>query len=439
MDILGRARRFDLPLLLAAYALLAIGIIFIYSSNISSGVEFRQGQYMRQIIWGLLGTAVLFGVASLDLELIRRGSLPFYIGLVALLILTLLFGRVVNGARRWIGIAGLGLQPSEFAKVGVVLVLARLMAGSGTNIRTLRGFVGLFGVTLIPLLLVLVQPDLGTAVAFTPAFFTMALVAGASLTHLVFFAATGAFTLIIAMLPSIGEHVLTDASNVLAVFSQPQLVSLIIAALSGVILVALAGRLISGRRLFGWVSFASGIGAVSVFGGFIIQQVLRPYQMMRMIVFMEPQVDPRGAGWHTIQSLTAVGSGGFSGKGLFQGTQSQYQYLPLQSTDFIFSVIAEEWGFLGVLLVFGLYGFILFRGLVVAMRARDTFSALLATGITTLFAFHFFINVGMTVGIMPITGIPLLLVSLGGSSLWNAMLAIGLLVNVSARSGPMTL
>ncbi|MFP4643543.1 MAG: rod shape-determining protein RodA [Spirochaetales bacterium] len=436
MNVIGRARRFDIPLLFAVYALLTIGILFIYSGNITSQASFSQQEHVRQITWALLGTALLFGVAATDLDRIRRYSAWIYVGIVLLLVATLLFGRVMNGARRWIGLFGFGMQPSEFAKIGVIIFLARLMEASGSEIRQLYQFLLFIAAVMLPLILVLLQPDLGTAIAFTPALFTMALVAGATPRHLIFFAATGVLTLVIAALPSVGEHVLTDISNVLGVFASPRFVLLMAAALVAVVIIGLIATVITRKHLFSWVSFAAGVGASSVIGGFLIQRVLRPYQIMRMIVFLDPQIDPQGSGWHTIQSLTAVGSGGFSGKGLFEGTQSQYQYLPLQSTDFIFSILAEEWGFLGALLVFALYGFLLFRGLVIAARARDMFSALLATGVTTLFAFHFFVNVGMTVGIMPITGIPLMLFSYGGSSVWAAMICVGLLVNVSARSGP---
>ncbi len=436
MNIIGRVRRLDIPLLFVTYALLTIGIIFIYSSNINSQAALSQQEHVRQIAWALLGTALLFAVASIDLDHIRRYAFWIYVGIVLLLVATLLFGRMVHGARRWIGLFGMGMQPSEFAKIGVVILLARLMEASGPELRSLHRFLLFIAVVMLPLALVLVQPDLGTAIAFTPALFTMALVAGATPRHLIFFAATGVLTLVIAVLPSVGEHLATGASNVLGVFAEPRFVLIMVAAFIAVVMIGLVAWFVTKKYLFSWVSFAAGIGASSVIGGFLIQRVLRPYQIMRMIVFLDPQIDPRGAGWHTIQSLTAVGSGGLSGKGLFEGTQSQYQYLPLQSTDFIFSILAEEWGFMGALLVFVLYGFLLFRGLVIASRARDTFSALLATGVTTLFAFHFFVNVGMTMGIMPITGIPLLLVSFGGSSLWSAMICIGLLVSISARSAP---
>lgn len=438
MEMLGRLRRLDIPLLLATYGLLAIGVVFIHSSNAAAGAPVVQQEYIRQIVWALVGSALLFVVASANFDILRRISQPAYVAIIVLLVLTLMFGRVVNGARRWIGIAGMGMQPSEFAKIALVILLARLMESAGPDIRRVGRLLLLLLVTLVPTLLVLVQPDLGTAVSFIPVLLAMALAAGAAVHHLAFFAITSALTLIIAVLPSVGEHVVPAASNVLGVFAQPVFVAIIAGAFIGVVVVSLLAWMITRRRMFSWVSFASGIGASSVIGGFLIQQVLRPYQIMRMIVFLDPQIDPRGAGWHTIQSLTAVGSGGFAGKGLFQGTQSQYQYLPLQSTDFIFSILAEEWGFLGALLLFALYGFVLFRGLVIAIRVRDQFAALVATGVTTLLAFHFFVNVGMTIGIMPITGIPLWLVSFGGSSLWSAMIGIGLLIGISARSAPPT-
>jgi rod shape determining protein RodA len=153
--------------------------------------------------------------------------------------------------------------------------------------------------------------------------------------------------------------------------------------------------------------------------------------MMRLIVFLDPNVDPRGAGWNIIQSITAVGSGGLTGMGYLQGTQSHYQYLPAQSTDFIFSILSEEWGFAGGLIISTLYGIIVVRGIVIATQARDRFGSYLAIGVIAMLFFHFAINVGMTIGLMPITGIPLLFLSYGGSSLWTAMIGMGMLMSVS--------
>jgi rod shape determining protein RodA len=154
---------------------------------------------------------------------------------------------------------------------------------------------------------------------------------------------------------------------------------------------------------------------------------------MRMVVFLDPTVDPQGAGWHIIQSVTAVGSGGMLGKGFLNGTQSHYQFLPQQSTDFIFSIIAEEWGFLGGMLIFFLYGIIFTRGILIIINTEDTFARYTATGIVGMIFFHFFVNIGMAMGIMPITGIPLFFLSYGGSSLWTAAIGVGILVSIQMK------
>ncbi|MFP4378335.1 MAG: FtsW/RodA/SpoVE family cell cycle protein, partial [Spirochaetales bacterium] len=166
---------------------------------------------------------------------------------------------------------------------------------------------------------------------------------------------------------------------------------------------------------------------------FLGRRLLQEYQIMRLIVFLDPNIDPRGAGWNIIQSVTAVGSGGIAGKGWLRGTQSHLQYLPQQSTDFIFSILAEEWGFIGALFVFLCFAAIVARGLIIASKAKDNYAALSAVGVVTMISFHVAVNVGMAIGIMPITGIPLLFLSYGGSSLWSALVSIGILMSIYQR------
>jgi rod shape determining protein RodA len=161
--------------------------------------------------------------------------------------------------------------------------------------------------------------------------------------------------------------------------------------------------------------------------------VLKDYQLMRLIVFLDPNVDPRGSGWHIIQSMTAIGSGGLMGKGFLQGTQSHYRFLPQQSTDFIFSIFTEEWGLLGGLLVFGLFLLICLRLVKIIKTTSDNFGAYIASGLAAMYSFHFLINVGMAMGVMPITGIPLLFMSYGGSALTSAMAGIGLAMSIHVR------
>jgi rod shape determining protein RodA len=165
----------------------------------------------------------------------------------------------------------------------------------------------------------------------------------------------------------------------------------------------------------------------------LAHKVLKEYQVMRLIVFLDPSIDPRGSGWNILQSITAIGSGGFSGRGFLLGPQSHNKYIPQQSTDFIFSIVAEEWGFLGGVLVFGLFWLLLSRCVAIMRTARDSFSRYATGGIMGMIFFHFMINAGMAMGIMPITGIPLFLLSYGGSSLLTVMMAVGILLGISAR------
>ena len=177
-------------------------------------------------------------------------------------------------------------------------------------------------------------------------------------------------------------------------------------------------------------SFLSTLGFIGSLG---IRFFLKEYQIMRLIVFLNPGIDPRGAGWNTIQSLIAVGSGGLTGKGFLEGTQSHYRFLPEQSTDFIFSIISEEWGFIGSVFVIILFAIILVRGLILVINSKDNYGYYVGSGIIIMIFFHVIVNIGMAIGIMPITGIPLLLISYGGSSLWTALISIGLLQNIYLR------
>jgi len=185
--------------------------------------------------------------------------------------------------------------------------------------------------------------------------------------------------------------------------------------------------------VFYWVAYGCTLVVGSLIGSLGARLMLRPYQVTRLLVFLNPNLDPRGAGWNTIQSITAVGSGGLSGKGFLQGTQTHFQYLPQQSTDFIFSIIAEEWGFVGSFVVFALFMAVFVRGLFIIAYARDAFGAYLAGGILALLFFHFMVNIGMAIGVLPITGIPLFFLSYGGSPLIAGMLGVGLLLSIYNR------
>jgi rod shape determining protein RodA len=187
------------------------------------------------------------------------------------------------------------------------------------------------------------------------------------------------------------------------------------------------------KKYYFWIAYLALLVSGSLTAASLAQKALKEYQIMRLIVFLNPSIDPRGSGWNILQSITAIGSGGVLGKGFLQGTQSHYRYLPQQSTDFIFSIIAEEWGFIGGFLVFTLYYVLLRRCSNLLKTAKDSYSSYIVAGIMGMIFFHFMINTGMAMGIMPVTGIPLFFLSYGGASLWVIMIAIGLLLGISAR------
>ena len=220
---------------------------------------------------------------------------------------------------------------------------------------------------------------------------------------------------------------------VISVVMEGQVLLLLAAVILVVFTVALWGLLSFKKRYFYWIAYGSLLLIASVVGSLVVRRILKDYQIMRLVVFLNPEIDPKGAGWNIIQSVTAIGSGGFSGKGFLMGTQSHYNYLPQQSTDFIFSILAEEWGFLGASLVLLLFLTILLRGVRILSHARDNYAVLIGSGIIAMILFHVLVNIGMTMGIMPVTGIPLFFLSHGGSSLWTAASGLGILLNVYIR------
>ncbi|MDL2229931.1 rod shape-determining protein RodA, partial [Treponema sp. OttesenSCG-928-L16] len=210
-------------------------------------------------------------------------------------------------------------------------------------------------------------------------------------------------------------------------------IAVMILAFSFILAIAFFGFRKFRKRYFYWIVYGAAIFIFSLGAAFLSHKVLKDYQIMRLIVFLDPNVDPRGSGWNIIQSITAIGSGGFLGKGYLQGTQSHYRFLPQQSTDFIFSIFSEEWGLIGGLLLFALFLLICMRLIRIMKTTSDPFGSYIAAGFSTMVIFHFLINVGMAMGIMPITGIPLLFVSYGGSALLSAMTGVGLSLSIYVR------
>jgi rod shape determining protein RodA len=422
---------FDILIIISTISLIIIGILFIYSSGMSSEGFQRSTEFIRQIVWSILGLTLMIIITLFKNDWLKDFSPYFFLLSLGLLFFTLRFGRTINGSRAWIGIGTFGIQPSEFTKLTFVLVFAYWLEKNPELVKTLKGIIISFILFLsLPLALILMQPDLGTAVVFIPAYLVMLLIAGAKGIHLTYISFVGLVGAIFAALPLWEERIYRIDIPLLAIFNEERAIYLFSLLLLVLFIISITSQMILKKRIFYWLTFF--IFCISSAYGisFLIRLVLREYQIMRLIVFLDPEVDRLGAGWHIIQSLIAVGSGGISGKGFLQGTQSQLQFLPEQSTDFIFSIIAEEWGFVGAVVLFTLYGILLIRMLRISFQSKDNFGSYVVVGIATIFLFHFIVNVGMNIGIMPIMGIPLLLVSYGGSQLWFGLMSIGVVLNV---------
>ena len=423
---------FDYVLLICMLLLISIGIMFVYSSGVNSSTVSVSNEYIKQIIFACTGLLIMIFFAVFDYRKLDRLVTPAFIALIFLLIYTRFFGRYVNGARSWLGIAGFGIQPSEFGKIIYIMFLARYLERSAGT-PPFKRFIMSGLITAVPVLLILLQPDMGTASVYIPIFIGMIFTAGMSASYILFIILTGLLTIIFTVLPVWQESILQKTVIILAVFTNPRLRLIVSATLIIITLIGALGFLFYRNKYYYFITWFSGSTVLALAASVLGGRVLKEYQIKRLIVFLNPYTDPLGSGWNIIQSKIAIGSGGITGQGFLKGTQSHYRFLPQQSTDFIFSILSEETGFAGSFFVFMLFFIILLRIIFIMYTTKNTFGYYIAGGILVMFFFHFVVNVGMVMGIMPITGIPLLFLSYGGSSLWTAMWAIGLLMSIRFR------
>lgn len=423
---------FDYVLLFCVLSLVTIGILFIYSSGINSEGVNVSNEYVKQLVWAGVGLLLMIVVALLDFRRLTR-YVPYLYGfLVFILIYTRIFGRYVNGARSWIGFGGFGIQPAEFCKVVFILFLAWYLERSRREDER-RRFAVAAGILFVPLGLILLQPDLGTASVYIPIFLVMCFMAGIPLRYLLFFLIGGMLTMVLTVLPVWQEKIAARSFVVVRVLTNGRLWLICVIATALVAVISMVSYSFFRQKYYYWIAYAFSILCGALFLSRFASRVLKEYQIMRLIVFLDPDIDPLNTGWHIIQSKIAIGSGGFFGRGFLGGTQSHYRFLPEQSTDFIFSILSEEWGFRGGIAVFTLYLIIMLRTIHIMRKTPSDYGQLIAAGILGMFFFHFVVNTGMVMGIMPITGIPLLFLSYGGSSLWTAMICIGLLMSINYR------
>jgi rod shape determining protein RodA len=427
-------KRIDFFIFLPMMVLLSFSVLFIYSAGVNSQGISVSNEWVKQIIWVGTGLVFYFGFTLFDYNRLRDWTFLIYLFNLVLLVLVLVVGQKISGARRWIGIGPLGVQPAELAKVATILVVATFFSSRGRSMRQPKELFTAWLLVVVPMALIFLQPDLGTALVYVGVFFVMCYIAGVNAALLFFFVLMGALLTLVLLLPIYYDVVQERDSWLSVVLSEPYWLMRVFIAGGIILTLALIGLLAFKKTSYAIVAYVMTAFMIAIGVAWMAHLKFKVYQWNRLKVFIDPNIDPRGAGWHILQSLTAIGAGGYKGRGYLQGSHSHNRYLPEQSTDFIFSIILEEMGFLGATVLLLCYGLILMRLLVLISRSYDRFGTLLYAGCFGLLMVHVFVNVGMVIGLVPITGVPLFLLSYGGSSVWTIMAMLGIVTSVSVRS-----
>ncbi|MBI1806843.1 MAG: rod shape-determining protein RodA [Ignavibacteria bacterium] len=392
----------DYATLIAVAALLAIGVASVYSATYDAGASIY---FHRQLIWGALGCIIMFIIMLTPFRTLQLLSYPLYGLSIVVLMIVLVAGKVVAGSKSWFGVAGLGLQPSEIAKVTTILALAFYLSDRQVNLHRLKYIAITAAIVMLPVLLIVLQPDMGTAVIYL----------GMSLAILYW---AGASNLLIITL-------LAPAAAAIATLFGTTAFVVVVAATLVILFLMHENRLLA-AVVFS-ITVLMGVSVQFMFGKLAL------HQQKRILTFLNPDADPLGAGYNVIQSKIAIGSGGFFGKGYLQGSQTQLNFLPAQWTDFIYCVPSEEFGFIGAFIILFLLTVLLVRGVQIASTVKSRYASIVAIGVVGAFAVHTIINIGMSMGIMPVIGVPLPFMSYGGSNLLTNMIMAGLLLNVYAN------
>lgn len=400
----GIGRNIDLVLVCVVLVLCGVGILTIFSTLQGSEVSTAGNLHLKQLFWfglGLLGMAL---AAAIPYKVYYVLSPIFYAVSILSLLLLFWLGRGQAGATRWYQLGWFHLQPAELAKVSTIFILARYLSSRKVASGDIKSFLPALVLVGVPVVLIIRQPDLGTSLVFLAVLVVMLYHAGMKPTNLFL--------------------ILSPAISLICAF---HLVSWMIFILVLLLMLYLSRpRFLTTAAIF-LLNFVVGIITPILWRG------LHEYQQKRILVFLDPGRDPLGAGYQVIQSKVAIGSGGFSGKGFLHGTQTKLAFLPAQHTDFIFSSFGEQFGFVGSLAVLALLLTIVLRGIKAAQMARNKFAQMVAMGVTAVILFHVVVNIGVSLGIMPVTGLPLPFMSYGGSSLVTNMVLVGLLLNVRYR------
>jgi len=359
-------RAFDLQMAVYAALLACFGLAMAYSNSASGGGDILAGGsvFLRGLMWAGIALVVFIAATAFDYHWLKTFAWPLYVAQLGLLVLTLVIGSGTGGSSRWVSILGLQFQFSEIAKILMIVVLANYLSARQGSLGSLWSILGACVLVGPPLLLVLMQPDLGTSLVFAAILLGMLFMSGASLKWL-------------------------------------------------------------------GVLFGAGLAAMPL----IWTYILKDYQKERLTAFLNPLGDIQGSGYQLYQSQIAVGSGGLFGKGLTNGTQNALDFLPVQNTDFVFAILGEELGFIGGLAVIGLFVALIWRLLTCAWRSKDPFGTMFGCGVAAMILFQLVVNIGMVIGLMPITGIPLPFITHGGASLISIAAGLGILESINIRQG----
>ena len=382
--------------------LLFIGIVSIYSATYDAGAS---AFFNRQLVWAAVGILVMLSVMLVPFRMLQLFSYPLYAVSVLILTGVLLIGKTVANSKSWFGVGGFGLQPSEIVKVGTILALAAFLSQRHVSLHRLKDVLKTFAIVLLPVTLIILQPDMGTAIIYLGMLLLLLYWGGASrFLILTLLAPIGAA---LAALSGITPFVIVIALTLIALFMvhENRFLSAIVFSLTVLV----------------------GVSVQFMFGK------LAPYQQKRILTFINPDADPLGAGYNVIQSKIAIGSGGLFGKGYLQGSQTQLNFIPAQWTDFIYCVPSEEFGFLGAFVILLLLTLLLWRGVQIASQVKNRYASIVAIGVVSTLAVHILINIGMSMGMIPVIGVPLPFLSYGGSNLLTNMIMVGLLLNMYAN------
>ncbi|MBP7460710.1 MAG: rod shape-determining protein RodA [Candidatus Delongbacteria bacterium] len=390
-------RNFPTPILMATISLCLIGQFFIYSATIT----LPDNLFMKQLVSLGIGLVIIILLQLFSYRYIFNLAPFLYVFSIIALIAVFFFGRTVSGSTRWFNLGFFNIQPSEIAKIAVTLMMAFYLNHLKPPLDHWKYLAGVFGIIMLPMALVLKQPDLGTALIFFILMIPM-----------IFWRGFKPITIIFIVLPII---------NIVAAFNIWTWFIFVFLMLFLLYISKFQLRIIIFLFLLN-----TSIGILTPY----LWNHLHDYQKQRIIVFLDPSKYKLTSGYHIIQSKVSIGSGGMFGKGLLKGTQKNLDFLPEKQTDFIFSVIGEETGFFGCMVVIGLFMIIFIYSIQIAMETRNLFGQLMVVGITSILFFQMLINIGMTIGIMPVTGIPLPFISYGGSSLLTNMILIGFILNI---------